>query len=156
MRWVKTWGSLIVAIIALAFSGYAIYQDNLHYQEVTKPHTEHVETKDKLDRLDGEIERAKVLIYAWQDLGEDTNHYERSLSKAQSLRYQADQAWRNKQYGDADSLINQAYDAIDEIPPTISPTPTTATNWWLIGGIIAVVIVVLIVIWQLAARRKAL
>ena len=69
MRWAKAWGPLIIAIIALVVSGYAIYQDNVHYQEVTKPHTEHTEIKDKLDRLDSEIRSVTELIYEDQEIG---------------------------------------------------------------------------------------
>ena len=136
------WFSLVIAIIALALSGFAIYLDNSHYQEVTKPHTEHAEINDKLNRLDSEIERVRQDVFVWRDSGEDTSSYEESLSKANDLRRQADEAWREKQYDKATNLINQAYQAVYEIIPPILPEPSPGINWGFIGGLIAAVVII--------------
>jgi hypothetical protein len=58
--WLSRWASLVVAVIALAFSIYAIVTENLHYSELTQPHAQHEEAYDKLARLDARLERARV------------------------------------------------------------------------------------------------
>ena len=130
IRWIKTWAPLFVAVIALALSGYAIYVDNVHYQEVTRPHTKHDEIYDRLTRLDDKIERAEQSIGAMQDLDEDIGELQNNLRKAKGLRDQAELAWDEGLYTDADKFIGEAYDILQEIPP---PKPV---GWWLIGAII--------------------
>jgi hypothetical protein len=56
--WLRSWGALGVAVIALAFSIYAVVAENMHYAELTRPHAQHEEVYDKLIRLDSSLERA--------------------------------------------------------------------------------------------------
>jgi hypothetical protein len=145
MRWLKTWGTLIVAIVALALSGYAIYVDNVHYQEITKPHTEHEEIYDRLARLDNRIERVEQSIGDVR--GSNVEELYDSLMEAKQLRDQAELAWDEGRYTDADEFIKDAYDNL----PRISPMPL---NWWLIIGIIAAVIAVATVVWLAVIRQR--
>ena len=102
--------------------------DNVHYQEVTKPHTQHEEIRDKLARLDTKIERAKGWVYSWEALGETTRDFRESLSKAESLSDEAEKAWRNTDYNEADKLIDEAYDFLAEIPPPPAPPAFAITT----------------------------
>jgi murein tripeptide amidase MpaA len=151
MRWIGKWSSLIVAIIALTLSVYVVIIDNLHYQDLTKPHTEHVEIKDKLDRLDYAIEQARQDIIIWRACGEDTSSYENTLGIVISLRRQADEAWIENNYSEANSFINQAYDSIKEISP--APLFSPPSNWLLIYGIMTVGIFLAVIIWLMSRKR---
>lgn len=148
-RWLKTWGPLLVAVIALALSGYAISVDNVHYQEVIKPHTQHDEIYNRLVILDGKIERAEQSINAVQDVGQDISEPQENLRKAKELRDQAELAWDKVSYAEADRIIREAYDTLQEIPPP----PVAPSNWLLLGGISGSVLIVGILILVLGRRR---
>jgi tetratricopeptide (TPR) repeat protein len=137
MRWVKTWGSLIIAIIALIISGYAIYQNNVHYQEVTKPHTQHDEIYNRLVRLDDKIERTEQNLVSLLEQTQDANESLKYLSKAKELRDQAELAWDEGHYDEADKFIREAYEVLQEI------LTVWVTNWALINGLIAGAVVVI-------------
>jgi hypothetical protein len=129
-RWFKSWGTLLtllVAVIALGLSGYAIYADNAHYQELIKPHAQHDEIRDRLVRLDDKIERAEQSINARQYFGEDVTEPQNNLIKATELRDQAELAWDKGDYTEADRLIKEAYDILQKIIPTLR---TKIVGWW--------------------------
>jgi len=149
MKSPKIWVPLIVSIFALGLSGYAIYVDNVHYQEVTKPHTKHDEIYNRLVRLDDKIGRAEQSISVLQDAGQDINGPQENLSKVKELRDQAELAWDEGNYIEADRLIREAHDVLQEIPSLAFPL-----NWWLIGGIMAVVVAVIVFIWLNVIRRR--
>ncbi len=150
--WIKTWGALLVAVIALTLSGYAIYVDNVHYQEVTKPHTQHDEIYNRLVMLDGKIERAEQSINAVQDLGQNISEPQKNLRKAKELRDQAELAWDTGRYIEADAIIREAYDVLQKIPP---PPPPKPINWPVLGGVIGgVIVLVLLILWLVVFRRR--
>jgi hypothetical protein len=155
MKW-HNWVALIVAILALFLSGLAIYIDNVHYQEITKPHTQHDEIYNKLTRLDDRILRAENDISYFQTKGESTEVYQAYLYEAKNLRNQAEIAWDNGKYEEADNIINEAFNTLQSIPfPTPTPLPVEPPfNWWLIGGIITGLVCVAIVVWLTVIRPR--
>ncbi len=150
--WLKTWGPILVAVIALSLSGIAILLDNIHYQEITKPHTQHDEIYNRLSRLDAKIERIEGWINADEELGIDRSESRESLIKAKTLREQSETQWDHTNYAQADTLISQAYEILDGVPP---PAPRMV-RWslWLIVGLV-VVAVIGVVIWLTVFRRRA-
>ena len=149
-RWLKTWGALLIAVIALGLSGYAVHIDNVHYQEIIKPHTQHDEIYNRLVRLDDKIERVQQWISASQDLGQDTSESQINLRNAMELRDQAELAWTKDLYTEADSLINKAFDILQEITP-LAPAPI---NWWVIGIIVFGVMIGGLLVCFLWWRRR--
>ena len=142
---------------SIELSQYAIETEKQHYEELTKPHTQHEEIYDKLSRLDNEIETYRniysPLIYPEEEIDnllDILNHVER-------LRNEADEAWRYRDYDKADKLINEAYNELAKIPlpmpaPPVPPVP--AFSWWLVGVIVAVFIGIGLVVWFMVARRR--
>ena len=150
VRWFKTWGSLLVAVIALGLSGYAIYVDNVHHQEATKPPIQREEVYDRLARLDNEIERGVQSINAVQDSGQDVSELQGYLGEAKKLRDQAESAWNVGDYTEADELIGEAHAVLDEV---LQP-PSEPINWWLLGVVIAGGMIMGTVAWLVASRRR--
>ena len=174
-----TWAALIVAILALGASASAVYLDNVHfkesrelqekryeelnkqYEELIKPHTQHDEIYDRLVILDGRIERAEGWIHLWQVLGEDTSDFEGNLNIVESLRHQAEKAWDLSQHSEADNIISEAYNVLDNIPqppPALPPSPAPLAplvNWGLIGAIIVGVLVLSASIMLILGRRRS-
>ncbi len=104
---VNTWVSLLsllVAIIALAFTGFTYFTENAHYQEVTKPHTQHDEIYDRLVILDNKIDRVERSINAVQGSGLE---FLKDLMETKELRDQAELAWDTGNYPEADKLISE-------------------------------------------------
>jgi len=124
-RWLKTWGALLIAVIALGLSGYAVHVDNVHYQEIIKPHTQHDEIYNRLVRLDDKIERVQQSIGALQDLGQDVSESQINLQNAVELRDEAELAWDEDYYTDADTLISKAHHILAEI------TLVEGISWWV-------------------------
>ena len=147
-RWLKTWGALLIAVIALGLSGYAVHVDNVHYQEIIKPHTQHDEIYNRLVRLDDKIERVQQWIGDSQDLGQDTSESQINLGDAIELRDQAELAWDEGRYTEADKLISEAHDILEEMLLPIRPLKLP-----LFGGIIAAAVVVVIVLFIFCKRR---
>ena len=147
-RWLKTWGALLIAVIALGLSGYAVHVDNVHYQEIIKPHTQHDEIYNRLVRLDDKIERVQQWIGDSQDLGQDTSESQINLGDAIELRDQAELAWDEGRYTEADKLISEAHDILEEMLLPIRPFKLP-----LFGGIIAAAVVVVIVLFIFCKRR---
>ena len=143
-KFLKSWGTLILAVLAFGSSMFALYLDNRHYdeslalqrrndqelkrqyEELTKPHTEHEEVLDKLSRLDTRIESASKWVAWWEDTGHNAASLHKNLSEAEQLSAQAEEAWRSKNYGKAESLIDEAYQSLDRIPRP--PGPVTAST----------------------------
>jgi len=150
-RWLKTWGALLIAVIALGLSGYAVHVDNVHYQEIIKPHTQHDEIYNRLVRLDDKIERVQQWISASQDLGQDTSESQINLGNAIELRDQAELAWDEGYYTEADKLISEAHHILEEITLLVAPL-----SWWvwlIIGS--ASSAVVGFAVWMWVSRRRA-
>ena len=145
--WLKTWGALFVAVIALALSGYAIWMDNVHYQEVTKPHTKHDEIYDRLARLDDKIERLQQWSNNIPDIEQGISELQLNLRKAIELRDQAELAWDEGHYTEADKLISEAHHTLAEIP-LLAP----GLNWWLVGAIIIGVLIISTIILVVGKR----
>ncbi len=153
-RWLKTWGALLIAVIALGLSGYAVHVDNVHYQEIIKPHTQHDEIYNRLVRLDDKIERVQQWISASQDLGQDTSESQINLGNAIELRDQAELAWDEDRYTEADKLISEAYDVLQKIPPPPLFEPFSLP---LLGGLIggAIVLGLLFLLYRRFRRRES-
>ena len=148
-RWLKTWGALLIAVIALGLSGYAVHVDNVHYQEIIKPHTQHDEIYNRLVRLDSKIKRLEEHLISGQVLGWDISGLEKNFAEAKELRDQAELAWDEGRYTEADKLISEAHDILEEMP--LPPKPL---NWWVwlivgLGG----AIVTSLIIWTTVKRR---
>ncbi len=149
-RWLQTWGTLIVATVAMMLSGYAIYSENIHYTELTKPHTQHNEIYDRLCRLDERIERAQGWIDTAGSLGQDTTESKAKLQLAIDLRQQAETLWDHGDYADADRLIREAYDILDTIPQ-----PPLMMYWWvLVVLIVGVLLAALLAVVTRPKREK--
>ena len=134
-----------------------------HYEELTKPHTEHEEVYNKLSRLDTKIKSAKERIHYLELLGENTTDLQYILYDAEKRRDEADIAWSNEDYGNANRFIGEAYDLLNKIPPlppappappVIPEAPEAPENWLLIGGIIAGVIIIGMVTWLVMLRQE--
>ena len=148
-RWLKIWGALLIAVIALGLSGYAVHVDNVHYQEIIKPHTQHDEIYNRLVRLDDKIERVQQWIGVSQDLGQDTSESQINLRSAMELRDQAELAWDEDRYTEADKLISEAHHILEEIP--LLAAPFSFWLWIIIGlGSAAVGFAV----WMMVSRRR--
>ena len=120
---------------SIALSEYAIEVERQHYEELTKPHTQHEEIYDKLSRLDKKIETYRTLISPPAYPNEEIDNLLHILNDAERLRDDADEAWRRKDYDKADTLTNDAYNSLAKIPlPMPSPTPI---SWWIIIAVIA-------------------
>ena len=165
----------VVPLTALGISIWAIHLSNetmefarTQYEELTKPHAQHQEIYDKLVRLDNRIELARQWTYWWSGISESSHDYEENLREAEILADNADKAWRNSNYGDANTFIDKAYDCLAKIPrtplpsptPIPTPTPTPApepppagANWGLIIGIIGAVVVTGLLVYFLWWRR---
>ncbi len=151
-RWLKTWGALLIAVIALGLSGYAIYVDNVHYQEVTKPHTQHDEIYNRLVRLDDKIERVQQWSNDMPDIEQGISELQLNLRKAIELRDQAELAWDTGRYIEADAIIREAHDILQEIPPPPLFEPFNLPVFWgLIGGVI---VLGLLILWLVVFRRR--
>ena len=150
VRWIKSWGSLLVAVIALGLSGYAIYVDNVHHQEVTKPYIQREEVYDRLVGLDNKIERSVQSINTVQDSGQDVSELQKYLGEAKKLRDEAESAWNVGDYAEADELIGEAHAVLDEV---FLP-PREPINWWLLGVIIAVGLIMGTFAWLVARHRR--
>lgn len=144
------WLSLIVAIFALAASGYAIYIDNKHYTDVTVPHTQFDEIRDRLSRLDGRIERAQDDIDTAESIGEDTSESKVALQSAAEMRQQAEELWDDGRYDEADAAIKEAYELLDLIPPV----RVFRMYWVLVSVAITVVVVTLLVVYSTWRQRR--
>ncbi len=125
--------------------------DNVHYQEITKPHTKHDEIYNRLSRLDNKIERVEQRINDAQGFKQDISGLQKDLIKANELRDQAELAWDTGQYTEADKFISEAHAVLDQITLPLVPPPLI--SWELIGGIIAGVIIISLVFWLVAKRR---
>ena len=143
-------GALIVGVIALGVSVYAVYIDRVHYREVTKPHAQHDEIYNRLVRLDDKIERVQQWISASQDRGQDTSESQINLRNAIELRDQAELAWDEGHYTEADKLISEAHHILVEIPLLAA-----SLSWWvwLIVGL-GVVVIGGLLIYFLWWRRR--
>jgi reverse gyrase len=150
--WLKSWGALAVAVIALAFSIYAVVVENMHYAELTRPHAQHEEIYDKLTRLDIRLEYAEEYIQVRRTAGDNVTDLELILDNARSLADQAEQAWVKTDYDTADTCIREAFELADKIRPwpMLLPIPP---NWWLIASTI-VLVVIIAVLFSILARRK--
>jgi hypothetical protein len=149
IRWLKSWGVLLVAVIALGLSGYAIYVDNVHYQEITKPHTQHDEIYNRLVRLDDKIERAEQSISDLQGAGQDINDSQENLSEAIKLRERAERAWDKGDYTKADRLIEEAYDSLEKIV-----TIQAAMQMWMIMAIIAAALLTIGILGGISTTKR--
>jgi hypothetical protein len=145
----KTWAPIFLSLIAVALSGYAVYIDNAHYQELTKPHTQHDEIYSRLVRLDAKIERIAQAISVIRQSGQETVEATEKLEQAKSLRDRAELAWDSGHYTDTDAFIVEAHRILEEI----RLPPVTVMNWWLIGGTIAGLAVISVLV-SLAVRHK--
>jgi len=112
---------------SIALSEYAIEVERQHYEELTKPHTQHEEIYDKLSRLDKKIETYRTLISPPAYPNEEIDNLLHILNDAERLRDDADDAWRYKDYDKAEKLINDAYDSLAKIP-----TPLKQIEVWVI------------------------
>ncbi len=149
-RWLKTWGALLallIAVIALGVSVYAVYIDSVHYQETIKPHTQHDEIYNRLVRLDDKIERVQQWSNDMPDIEQGISELQLNVRKAIELRDQAELAWDEGHYTEADKLISEAHDILEEMLLPIRPLKLP-----LIGGIIAAAVVV-IVLFIFCKRR---
>ncbi|MFC2071311.1 hypothetical protein ACFLUU_01130 [Chloroflexota bacterium] len=146
--WLKTWGTVLVAVLALFLSGIAILLDNIHYQEITKPHTQHEEIYNRLSRLDGKIDRIEGWINADEELGLDRSQSRESLIKAKALREQSETQWDHAKYAEADTLISQAYEILSGVLP---PAPIAGWVWLIVGLVIVAVIGV--AVWLVLKRQ---
>lgn len=123
MKWFKD-VRLIIAIVAIVVAGatlgVAIWDHSWashKYDEITEPHTRFDEIRDKLIMLDNRLSERETWIEKAEDLGEDWTEHRACLQQAQQLRAQAELAWVNDDFDEAERLISEAYDVSDEIPP---------------------------------------
>ena len=124
----------------------------MHYETLTKPHSQHDEIYDRLSRLDVKIERIEKEISVAEDSGYLVGEAVEKVTQAKLLRNQAESAWDSERYSEADKFIDEAHVILDQID---LPPPTTVMNWWLIGGIIAAVVVIAVVI-SVSIRRRVM
>ncbi|MFH1383192.1 MAG: hypothetical protein ABIH70_09960 [Chloroflexota bacterium] len=163
-RWLKTWGTLavsllavIVSTVAILVSCYATSIENIHYQEVTKPLAVHTEVYNTLTRLDDRIGGAERGIAFLSSQGENVNGYKEKLTEVYLLRDRGESLWVSGNYTEASKFISQAYDILREMPsPTPTPPIPPGTAWFpLIIGIIAGVIIIAVIV-LVVTRRKPL
>ncbi|MFH1650743.1 MAG: hypothetical protein ABID87_01380, partial [Chloroflexota bacterium] len=92
-----------IALIAIFVSIYAVYIDNVHfnqsfkaqsqqYQELTIPYTQHQQSLDMLNRLDARMLRSKDWVYSWSKLNHPIQEFEDKLSLVQTLTDSADKS----------------------------------------------------------------
>ncbi|MDY6917794.1 MAG: hypothetical protein SVP26_07585 [Chloroflexota bacterium] len=136
-RWLRTWGALVVAVAALGISVYVACAEQIHFTQLTLPHTRHDEVRDRLYRLDERIERAERCVQAAQSMGEGTADSTRALQVAIDLRWQAEAFWDDARYDEAETAIEDAYDAL-EVIPSVAVFPM---YWWLVSVVLALVLV---------------
>ena len=151
----KEWGPIIATVIALAAVGlswYTMHMNNVRYQEITKPHTEHDEIYDRLTRLDEKMERTEQSMIEAENYGEEISELQESLKKAKRLRDEAELAWDARRYNEADEIIKEAHDLLQEIQEMTLPPPRPV-SWSPIAGLIGGAIVLSLVIWAVTRRR---
>jgi hypothetical protein len=143
-------GALIVGVIALGVSVYAVYIDRVHYQETIKPHTQHDEIYNRLVRLDDKIERVQRWGNDMPDIEQGISELQLNLRKAKELRDQAELAWDTGRYIEADAIIREAHAILQEIPPPLA----MPMNWWLLLGVIVSVLILSTIMLVLRGRRS--
>jgi hypothetical protein len=148
VEWLKSWGALSVATLALIIAGATFIVNTTHYQELTIPHTLHDEINDRLDRLYERIERTERDLESAHSDGRDVASRMSKLNQVKLLYNQAELAWDRGQYDESNNLIIEAYDVLSEIELA------AAMNWWLIGGIIGGCAVVAAIVAVFLMRRR--
>ena len=123
MKWFKDI-RVIIALLALVIGGAGLgvaIWDHLwathEYHEITEPHTRFDEIRDKLIMLDNRLSERETWIEEAENADEDRAQDRVYLQQAQLLRSQAEVAWVNGDFDEAERLINEAYDVSEEIAP---------------------------------------
>jgi len=151
MKWFKD-VRVIIAVLTLVIAGAALgvaIWDHLwashKYDEITEPHTRFDEIRDKLIMLDNRLSERETWIERAEDWGEDWTEHRARLQQAQQLWAQAELAWVNDDFDEAERLINEAYDVSEEIPSFYvahGPGPL-----WVLGvGVVIAIVVIFVVV----------
>ena len=121
--WAVKAGTLAIAVLSLLASLWALQRDDAHfsestrmitrqYEELTKPHTRHSETFDKLTRLDARLESVRESVDSLSPDEQFAESRRKHLVAAEEARDNAERAWRRGDYDQADASIEQAYDSL--------------------------------------------
>lgn len=143
-------GSLLVSILAISISIFAVCQTKSMYDETTRPHAEWDELKDTLNALDNRIDRVEKWMEGKEE-NESYSHWVENLTRADSAR---NTAWRQlglHNFSGVKDYYNMAHDSLDQIP-TI--TYEEASEISLICLSILVVIFLIILAILLFLDRK--
>jgi len=143
--WLKNWGTLLIAVVALGVSVYTCWVDNIHYNELAKPHSQHIEINNRLSRLSERIEREEQSLSVLERNGEDISEHKEILRQAKILFNQAELAWDNGQYAEADRLIEEAYNIV--------PSVEVGFAWWVWLIVQVAVVVIGLLIYFLWWRK---
>jgi len=124
VAWLKIIGPIIAVVISafsLCVSIGAISVAECHYNELTKPHAQSEEVRDKLAILKGRIELFQSFVNSLVSdgnlTGEDMN-MQWALNTSQYLYLKAEDAYTNSRYEESNSYIMQAYTWIEGSLPT--------------------------------------
>jgi len=156
MKWfkdIRVTIALLALVIGGAGLGVAIW-DHLwathEYHEITEPHTRFDEIRDKLIMLDNRLSERETWIETAENAGEDRKQDRVYLQQAQLLRSQAEVAWVNSDFDEAERLINEAYDVSDEIPPFY----VLQWYWWLVIALVVAAVLVAVSAALISVRRR--
>jgi hypothetical protein len=152
------WVARGISIAALVVSVFSFSLAVCAYVQTTRPHTIFDETCTKLDLLDKRIDQAESYIQLWTEKGPspgiDLVGCEDNLTRARSLRDQAESSLMRNQCEQAKEYILQADDLASSVPQYPHRIPS-GVNWGLIGGIIAAALVGLfLLLFLLFGRRR--
>ena len=131
-KWIKKWAPILLPIIisasALGVSIFSCNRDENRFQDFSLPTAQHTEINNELNRLDGRLTEFANDNNNFTD--KNTDAYQRFI-KAKDLRNNADIAWVKRDYGQAQSLIKLAFNAL------VIPTPPPLLHRHSIGGLLS-------------------
>jgi hypothetical protein len=128
-EWLKL-GALIIAtvisIISLVVSTSSSCREERHYNELTKPHAQLEEVRDKLQILNSTVDQCQNYVNSLLSNGNFTDEWttlQWELDTIQYLHSKAKEAYIKGLYDEADSYISQAYTWINIVQPTSVTIP---------------------------------
>lgn len=119
--WIKKHWPKLIAVLALGVSICALISDNIHYAQLTKPHTDFEEACTKLDMLTNKTQRFKELVDL-ESFGYPSRKMDNAIKDAELLISRAQTALIKGDVTSAVLAIEQATEGIDDcIPPSTAP-----------------------------------
>ena len=161
MKWFKD-VRVIIAVLTLVIAGAALgvaiwghLWASHKYDEITEPHTRFDEIRDKLIMLDNRLSERETWIESAENAGEDRAEDKLHFEEARNLRSDAEMAWVNDDFDEAEQLINDAYSELEKVERYLPPVPF---SWWvfgagMLGGLVIIMALTYLLVWRRRVER---